>query len=128
VSRWLLNRVLRALWPLYRRGLPELCAPAPEAEPVWTPDMQQKLLAFLRTPTGAQLLVVLRQKEEILKSIACDGEQRRVDHARGRAVGYHEALASLIVLSAPPPPQEEEKPANSPDGDAEEIRAQLSHQ
>ena len=124
MKRWLLNRVLRALWPLFR----SLAGPAREDEIEWTPDMQQKLLAFLRTQAGAQLLQVLRQKEETLKAIACDGEQRRVDHARGRAVGYREAIASIIVLSAPPPPQEEEKPAKSTDGDAEELREQLSHQ
>lgn len=125
----LLNRLFRRPQPpaVPAEASPALVIPAPETKPEWTPDMQQGLLVYLRSPSGGMLLQVLRHNEELLKSNACDGEQRRVDHARGRAVGYREAIASLIVLSAPPPPPDVEKPAASPDGDADELRDQLSH-
>jgi len=69
--------------------------------PEWDADDRGALLAFLRTGTGRTLLLWLRHSEEVLKSTACDAAQTRVDHARGRAVGYREAIASLILLSAP---------------------------
>lgn len=132
---WPLNQLFRRPQPPVVRAAPAvaeagpaLVIPAPETKPEWTGDMQQALLVYLRSPSGGTLLAVLRHNEELLKSNACDAEQRRVDHARGRAVGYREAIASLIVLSAPPPPQEEEKPAAGPDGDAGQLREQLSHQ
>jgi hypothetical protein len=60
-----------------------------------------------------------------LKASACSDSEKRVDHARGQAVGYRKGIASLIVLSAPPPPKEET--ADTPDRGADELREQLSH-
>lgn len=126
MNRWLLNRVIRALWPWLVRHALRLAAPAPIDRPEWTSDHQQALLNFLRSDTGKQMLLMLRYSEEGLKSIACDEAQKRIDHARGRAVGYRECTASLIVLSAPQP-LKEENTADTSDSGADELRDQLSH-
>lgn len=106
-------------------ALMEHTAPAPEEAPEWTAEDRGALLNYLRSPSGRVLLVTLRVQEEILKAAACSDTEKRVDHARGQAVGYRKGIASLIVLSAPPPPKEET--ADTPDRGADELRDQLSH-
>jgi len=104
--------------------------------PEWDSDDRGALLAFLRTPTGRTLLLWLRHNEEVLKATACDAAQSRVDHARGRAVGYREAIASLILLSAPADEQakggdetsDDNTFAEPPVRGAAELRNQLSHE
>lgn len=100
-------------------------APAPEEAPEWTAEDRGALLAYLRSPHGAILLLTMRYQEEILKRQACDEGEKRVDHARGQAVGYRKGIATLIVLSAPQPSKEE--PADTPDRGADALRDQLSH-
>jgi|GEM_PF-2209599 len=112
---------------------------SPVDAPEWDADDRGALLAFLRTHTGRTLLLWLRHSEEVLKATACDAAQTRVDHARGRAVGYREAIASLILLSAPEgaatgrggnddaPENQVEDFAEPPVRGAAELRNQLSH-
>lgn len=122
----LLNLLVRTLWLRLRPHALIVVSPAPEEKPEWDAEDQAQLLHFLRSDTGRKLLVTLRCNEEIQKANACEQEVTRVDHARGRAVGYREAIASLIVLSAPLPPNEEDT-ADSPDRGADELRKNLSH-
>jgi len=102
----MINKVINFLIRLLRAFCTEGPKPqialgvSPVDAPEWDSDDRGALLAFLRTPTGRTLLLWLRHSEEVLKSTACDAAQTRVDHARGRATGYREAIASLILLSA----------------------------
>lgn len=125
---WLLNLCRRCPAPPPVPGIPHPVAvpvPAPEDAPEFSAEDRCALLAYLRSPAGASLLLTMRYQEEILKQQACDDTEKRVDHARGQAVGYRKAIATLIVLSAPQPSKEElaEKPA----GGADDLRDQLSH-
>lgn len=125
---WLLNLFRRPpAPPLVTKpaALPGTGSPAPEVPPEWTAEDRGALLHFLRGASGTKLLQTMRCQEEILKGQACDDTEKRVDHARGQAVGYRKGIASLIVLSAPPPPKEET--ATSPDRGSDELRDQLSH-
>lgn len=122
-----LSLIKRTLWTrLSADRMLVLASPAPMDEPEWTADDRARVLQFLQSESGSKLLLVLRSKEELLKAAACDESQRRVDHARGVAVGYRQALASLIVLSAPPPPDSEEKSADDGDPGASELRNQMT--
>jgi len=126
LKAWLLNLLRGTPAPLLpARPLVELDAPALEEAPEWLPEDRGTLLQFLRSDSGRRLLSTLRVHEEILKAQACDETEKRVDHARGKAVGYRSALASLIVLSAPPPPSVET--AAKSDSGADDLRKQLSH-
>lgn len=121
----LLNRLRRTLWrrlsddPQHVRVLTD---PAPEDEVEWSADDRARALTFLKSETGRKLLQLLRSREEILKTAACSEHEKRVDHARGKAVGYRQAVATLIVLTAPPTPKEEENPADDSDDGAEALR------
>lgn len=127
MKRWLLNLLGLTPAPQPMPAAPEILLPSPVEEdaPEWTAEDAATLLAYLRADNGRLLLRVMRHQEELLKRQACDDTEKRVDHARGQAVGYRKAIASLIVLSAPPPPKEET--ADTPDSGADELRDQLSH-
>lgn len=121
----LLNRLRSALWRRWSADAQHvtlLTTPAPEDETEWTADDRARLLVFLRSESGRKLLQILRTREEMLKSVACAEHEKRVDHARGKAVGYRQAAATLIVLSAPPPPQEGEKSASDSAEGSEALR------
>lgn len=94
--------------------------------PEWPVEYQAELVAFLRRDSGKRMLELLRFNEETLKTNACDEQQKRVDHARGQAIGYRAAMASLIVLSAPPTPSKSEETAEPQPGSAEAMRDQLA--
>lgn len=126
MKRWLLNLLRLTPAPLPpARPLVELDTPALEESLEWLPEDRGALLQYLRSDTGRKLLSTLRVQEELLKTQACDETEKRVDHARGKAVGYRSALASLIVLSAPPPSPVET--AEKSDSGADDLRDQLSH-
>lgn len=123
VSQEYLTRAERMLKHVQELIGPTL--PAPEDAPEWAAEDTGALLQFLRGQTGAKLLLTMRRQEELLKAAACDDTEKRVDHARGQAVGYRKGIATLIVLSAPPPPKEET--AASQDSGDSQLRDQLSH-
>lgn len=123
----LLNRLRHLLRSRLLAGMLELPTPAPETAPEWNADHRAALLYFLKSPTGHAVLQTLRHNEELLKATACDSEQRRVDHARGRAVGYREAAATLIILSAPlPPPPSGEESAQDATRGPDDLRERLA--
>jgi hypothetical protein len=130
--RRLWNRLQQVLWRRLSaaqdpRLAAILTAPAPEDEVPWTDEDRGALLGFLRSEAGTKLLQILRSREELLKSAACSDHERRVDHARGKAVGYRQAAATLIILSAPPsPPHQGEESAADSDRGAEALRQQHS--
>jgi hypothetical protein len=131
VKSWLTQLFRRAAPPPAKTStLPEwllaVLGPVPEeALPDWSADNQARLLTFLRSDDGRLLLAHLRAAEEQLKTQACDHGEKDIDHARGRAVGYRQALASIIIFSASPPQKEDI--ATEPSSDAARLRETLSH-
>jgi hypothetical protein len=109
----------------HRDDLMDGCHPAPEEAPEFTAEDRGALLGFLRSAAGRKVLLTMRCQEELLKKAACDDTEKRVDHARGQAVGYRKGIGTLIVLSAPLPSKEDT--ASDQPRDADALREELSH-
>jgi len=122
----LLHSIALRLWRRLRLQMAGLPKPAAENPPEWTAEHAGHLLHYLRSESGQTLLATLRHKEEQLKAIACTEEHPHPEHARGRAVGYRNTIATLIVLSAVPA-EPEQNTADGADSGADRLRDQLSH-
>jgi len=130
--RWI-NALIELLIRLRGGREPRWVLPPVAAEEVqeWSAEDRAELLRFLRSGTGRALLMRLRYNEALLLANACDVSQRNVEHARGRAVGYRECAASLILLSAADQAaatEQVEDFAGPALRGASELRNQLSHE
>jgi hypothetical protein len=90
LRRW--HRLAHGSWPV-----------PPQAESEWTDEAAHGLRAYLKTPTGAALLLKLREADLRTTAHAVHIEQAGSREWRcGDAAGFRASAAYLITLSTPP--------------------------
>lgn len=71
----------------------------PAGDEEWTNEDAQRLVAFLKSDSGALALRMLQRLEYDNYSAACNQEQRSREYAAGYASGFRCCAAFLVTLS-----------------------------